>query len=62
MASPSTSSPTSDLRDLAQTAGEVLEAASPRFRADRGRGVVGKGDRDFATQVDLDLSGSSATS
>ena len=56
MASPSACSPTPDLRDLAQTAGEVLEAVSPRFRADRGAaGVVGKGDRDFATQVDLDL-------
>ncbi|GAA3038515.1 inositol monophosphatase [Gordonia defluvii] len=45
-----------DLVTLAATAASILDEASPRFCADRGApGVVGKGDRDFATQVDLDL-------
>lgn len=56
MATPFTRPPTPDLSGLAQIAGEVLDAAAPRFRADRGAaGVIAKGDRDFATQVDLDL-------
>lgn len=56
MATPSACPPTPDLSELAHIAGAVLDAASPRFRADRGAaGVLGKGDRDFATQVDLDL-------
>ncbi|GED98223.1 inositol monophosphatase family protein [Gordonia crocea] len=47
---------TLDLAALAHTASTILDAATPRFTADRGApGVVRKGDRDFATQVDLDL-------
>ncbi len=55
-ASPEPDLPAPDLPALAETAAAVLDAASPRFRADRGApGVVDKGGRDFATQVDLDL-------
>ncbi|GAB10118.1 inositol monophosphatase ImpA [Gordonia araii NBRC 100433] len=48
--------PAPDLPRLAETAASILDAAVPKFRAGVGApGVVAKGEKDFATQVDLDL-------